>query len=312
MKLSRILRLVSVIILPFITRHLNAAEINHVINISPDMVTEHEYLPLLEDGKSWWYNYRVDKNLIGADVHDRNLTFKLEGKKEIDGKEYHILNFYVDGVFDAIAAYLYEDIENKQIYVIRENHDPEIICEHWFAVWDGLLYDFNDPDMPILTYYSDNKIPAEIEVNGNTYYGWKYDDEFFSLAAVEGLGLIYSNDKKHYLNPTLLGFVDQIAGGTLNIYPYLYKITDKDGNVLYEIKENEFSSLQTSSIDNKISARTEGKTILIDNPFATQVTVTNGAGMQIYQSSDTNIRIEASPGLYMVIGDHNATKLIVK
>ena len=277
--------------------------------------SEHEYTPLLEEGKAWWYNYKVVTNLANKDVYDRNLTLKLESRKEIDGKDYSVLNLYIDGVFDDVAAYLYEDIDSKRVYVKTEDYGPSIL-DHWFAVHDGLLYDFNDPEMPVFGYLTDNNFPVEIEANGNTYFGWKHDEIYYPMAAVEGLGLIpytYEDGKfALWVTATLLGERAQVAGGTLNIYPYLYKITDKNGNVLFEIKGNEFSSLPSSPIDNKIYARTEGKIILIDNPLATHVSIIDAAGMQIHQSSDTNIRIEASPGLYMVIGGNDAIKLIVK
>lgn len=276
----------------------------------------HEYRPLVEEGKAWMYNYKVIKNYTGKDVEDEDLMLKLEGTKEINGKEYVALNFYSNGALKATVAYLYEDVESRKVYVKRNDDNWHILDRYWFQPFEGLLYDFNNPEMDIIPRYYEGRAAVKVESNGNSYWGWMCDDPLFPIAAVEGLGLIpysddISNTRIYDITPTLLGYTDHLTGGELNVYPYIYKITDKEGNVLFELKENEFSS-QRAFANDKLSARVEGRTISVDNPSSIQVTITDAAGIRLRQSSETNISLDAAPGIYIISGGSHTSKLIVK
>ena len=113
----------SVILLAAVFMSLNmyASTLSRVETFNPAELNSDEYRPMLEMGKTWEYRV-VDLTWAGIAHRDVWRTLKIDGTKEIDGKEYYVMHCYLDGssepYCDTPVGYFREDLNAHKVFFI--------------------------------------------------------------------------------------------------------------------------------------------------------------------------------------------------
>lgn len=221
--------------------------------IIDDVIVPKRYHPMVEEGKTWKYRFE-DLGFEATSDDDYIGCLKIEGKKEINGVEYAVLNFYaerdaVSGMpsemqLQYVKGYMREDLENKQVwYIDGEEYD------YSNNVKERLLYDFSTPAQSNLTdlYFSGNGENFLFEaLNGSLRNSIVIEE---NIMITEGLGWLMRQSKcnEYPYNGyygDLLGRWPVCACFKPHIGPYsiLYEIVDGDGTVLYTHEKDRFHS----------------------------------------------------------------------
>lgn len=205
---------------------------------------EHEYLPLVEEGKSWHYKFWKDS--IGK--YDCSLTMK--GDTLIEGKTYKKV-FFIDKSFpEPIWPIAYMQEENKVVTTISNDSTYNYIklnsghCHDYrvFNFVNEVKYNFKDFSSPNYATYKDSYSSdtcytmsmIEDRYDGQarnvaewTLQDYNYQSSDLKYWVIEGVGI--EGDNAHLLktNMFVVGF------GHGSPLGYLAYVTNAKGEVIY-------------------------------------------------------------------------------
>lgn len=194
------------------------------------------YRPLVVEGNTWRYN-----ELYLYWVHDKpdlDWSLKIEGDTIIDGKQYKKVYAYTNRAdtpdLGIAYAFIREDCEARKVYGLGNEEFllREKLRQNWFPSGEYLLYDFDKPENSEWWegYSRDKKVKESItSVNGNDLRVFELENT--NCRIIEGVGGIidWASD---------LFCIDAAVASSQGYCPFLYEVTDAEGNIIYEIEEN--------------------------------------------------------------------------
>lgn len=237
---------------------------------------EGEYVPMLEVGKEWRYTVHDCRSFTDVWNDDYEFKFRVDGKTEIDGKEYFVINEYAECPYEEDTmrpyGYMREDLDTKTVFwrVSTEwpyRHIGFPQSADWFDRGkEYLIYSFDNYDLnqiihPVKTYgHERNLIYTEIEANDGIHRGYMLegDEEF---GCFEGIGLIMRPEKTecmwYYGICDLTGFYSLTWGGG-EISPFLYAVVAPDGTEIFSNdKHRSGAGLESVSADGSADGEVE-------------------------------------------------------
>lgn len=212
------------------------------------------YDPMFEIGKEW--RYTLHDCSVFNDDHEPDIDriYRIDGIENINGRDYYVMNTYSGGshVPDSGTPYGYfrEDVVERRVYFLNNASYDAAPMETALLPKDMgeeyVLYDFNSG----ITGYSD---PAILEVNGNSYNGFREERATPNYGIFEVLGLVAYPERS--TSPWELGAYDVTGfclmpmNGVTRYFPFLYSIVGADGTVLYRNDDNGQNSLHVPAED---------------------------------------------------------------
>ena len=190
-------------------------------------IHEHEYVPLLEDGRQWIYSFiegTYDAENDNFITSSGFYKIYLQGDTVIDGKNhlkcyYRPLSSNVDASEDNPIAYLRE--EGKLVYAV-DNENNGFYDEPIYGGPDDPIYNFED----MSNVYEDFQEVSDVFIAGKWRRVFKWD---YSTKIIEGIG---ADGFGNLLYP-----VQQMTTCSHCDYKYddgLAMMLDKEGNILYK------------------------------------------------------------------------------
>ncbi len=281
---------------------------------------ENDYRPMLEMGKTWEYNV-VDYVIPERAKPNIWRVLKLDGTREIDGKEYYVMHCYLNGsekpYCGVPVGYFREDLNTRQVFFIKdEEYNEDYIFDHPFQDkfdWpegETELYYFGFPGRFLGDEKSSNERAIDFIANDGAHKGYDYG----SWVMAEGLGLIPIEAHCH---GDLFG-IPVMFSGFQPYMSYLCHIKDGEGNVLLSYDENVtlcgtycWDSLDSITDDaHEVKVRIAGENIEISGSCALgNILLMNVQGMIVYREYvwDNKVSIPVGSmlrGVYLVkVGD---------
>lgn len=278
------------------------------------------YKPFVKPGKTWRYKLVDDYAWWSEDGKggpDDLMDISIGQPVQIDSAEWHpvYLRQYSKNPTDSVEpfGYLKEDLDAKIVYwkANEENQYNHNVALNYPA--SNILYDFDNGATPEFVWlgYPDK---GWIEFEGVKYYG--FVNQNFDIILVERLGLVDKTDVECKHGTTIFGFPPLPAGAPGYLYiPYIYEVTDGEGNILYQKEMNRPSNSLADERNDAMAIRVTNSQVVFTGIPGRPLEIINMQGMTMWQGqTDSAGRAISTPlpkGCYVVKHGTHATKVIV-
>lgn len=277
------------------------------------------YKPFVETGKTWRYKLSDDycwTSEDGKKCPDDQMEISI-GPSMADAEEWHPLYLRQQSVNpeEDIEPYGYvrEDLSSKKVYWKANENVPYEFSIALNQPCYNILYDFGDANNPETVWPVVGAAEGWFEAEGARYNGFMLE----RLVLAERIGLVEKLETKNYEGSTILGVPELPAGGPGYLFiPYIYEITDGEGNILYQKPQNRPSASLDDKLRDAMAISVAAGRVSFSGEAGIPLEITNMQGIAVWSGSTDAaghaLSASLARGAYVVKHGTGATKVLVK